>query len=102
MKNTKRYASLPTKQLFVALSSPDFSQRIICGELDWKEKRCCFITGNGTQIFLPFELFTPSGDGITYGTAPDFRWLKIEDYGLTICFGEYEVSSDFIISGHVG
>ena len=44
-------------------------------------------------VIAPFGIFTPSGDG----TAPDFRRLRMKDYGRTVALGDYEASADAIL-----
>jgi hypothetical protein len=51
------------------------------------------VTGTLETVKVPLSFFAPSGDG----TAPDFSKVRLDDYGHTVCFGDYEAATDAII-----
>jgi len=51
------------------------------------------VTGNFEVFKVPASFFTPSGDG----TGPDFGRVRLDDYGHTVCLGDYEAATDAII-----
>jgi len=54
------------------------------------------IRGNLKQITVNKSIFLPSGQG-SNKVFPDFSRFKIDEYGHSVYFGEYEASSHYIL-----
>lgn len=93
MKPNSYWSGLPDDQFLEIKYAPDAADRFIGGHVNRDEKRVKFIRGNLKSIKVPFDWFTPAGDGV----HPDFDDLKVDDYGETVALGEYEVSTRSIL-----
>ena len=62
------------------------------GTVDIERGLLHLINGAGELIEVPLSIFKPSGT-----CSPDFNAFRLDDCGNTVCFGEYEAASDFIM-----
>ena len=62
------------------------------GTVDIERGLLHLINGAGESIEVPLSIFKPSGT-----CSPDFTAFRLDDCGNTVCFGEYEASSDYIL-----
>lgn len=91
--NKPNYTWLSDIELLHVIKSQLDDPVIIGGRVDYTSCAATFVQSRGRKLAIPLHLFEESGDG----TKPDFDNLSIEDYGNTVKFGEYEVSSQWII-----
>ena len=93
MKSYPNYSWLPTDQLKESLDNADVFIGGIVGD-----DTVNLIRGNFKQITVNKSILIPfrnsQGENSVF---PDFARFKIEDYGHAVCFGEYEVSSHYIL-----
>jgi hypothetical protein len=57
-----------------------------------EEGTLTLVRGNHETLTVPLSLFRPSGK-----LAPDFGRFSLDDYGNTLCFGDYEAASDLVL-----
>lgn len=90
---TAIHAWLPAEEMPAVLIGKDAAERFIGGFADSQGRTIALVRGNLSTLVVPFDFFTPSGDG----TTPDFSKLAFADYGLTVALGGYEASADGIL-----
>jgi len=80
------------EELAEVLSSDNRSDLFIAGTIDYLSGILFLRRGDMSEIVISLDVFQPSGNGI----APDFSDFSIIDHGLTLKFGEYEASTDWV------
>jgi len=85
--------TLVDEALIEALNTDNKADLFISGTIDYLSGILFLRRGDMTEVVVSLDIFQPSGDG----TAPDFYDFSIIDYGLTLKFGEYEASSEWVI-----
>jgi hypothetical protein len=89
---------LPVSELKAALQADNADELFIAGLTDLKNKILLLWRADLARkpLIVPFEDFSPSGDGV----APDFKKLRITDSGQTIALGDYEAATAAILYEH--
>ena len=90
-----KFTFLPRQELKEALDAHSETRALlfIAGIFDFEDGFITFITANLDTVTVHWSVFKPSGTCI-----PDFSRFGLTDYGRTVVFGEYEASSDFVLS----
>lgn len=91
---TQAFRTLPENMLIDVLAAPAEEVRdvFIGGVIDQKNGLLSLTRGNLEQVSVSLSIFHPSGT-----SRPNFRQFRLDDYGQTVCFGDYEASADFIL-----
>ena len=86
---------LPLEELLDVLSSSprEAAGLFIAAVADPQSQTLALTRGNLKTITVCWSMFKPSGDGV----EPDFKRLRLTDYGHTVGFGDYEAASDAIL-----
>lgn len=87
---------LNNEQIEYVHSWPKKAELAVLGVVALDNKRLVLTMGDDRIIQVPLSIFTPSGSG-KKKLHPRFMDPRIEDWGQTIAFGEYEASVDFIL-----
>ncbi len=91
------FCELPSDQMNeIILLEKRYSKKIIKMVLDTWSKTIFFVMGDGRTGVAPFSIFESRP---TLGLeSPNFKLPRIDDWGFTIGFGNYEAATDFILS----
>lgn len=81
----KSFSSAPPAEMMFIHSK--HSPRIICAYTNIEEAFVIVALNDGRNVFLDFSWFATSEDGL----SPDFTSVTVEDYGYSLCFGDYSV-----------
>ena len=87
------HAVLPFADLREAMAEADFADRFISGSADEESETLTLWRGDFSKLVVPFSAFRATGTGV----KPDFRRFSVEDYGLTLRFGDYEAANDAVL-----
>jgi DNA-binding XRE family transcriptional regulator len=89
-----QFKLLPRDQLCEVLAGgPEAARDVfVGGVVDTEFRLLMLVRGNFDHVTVPLSIFRPSGT-----SKPDFRRFELDDYGHTVCFGEYEASTHFIL-----
>ena len=83
---------LPSDELAEALSSDTRGDRIVGGTVNRDEDVVVLYRGSFDRLSVPLAWFRRSSD-----VEPDFDEFSMADFGQTICFGDFEASSDAVL-----
>jgi hypothetical protein len=85
-------ALLPREQMAEVLSLPESERAGLAVAAVIELGGLALVLGDLNAVTVPLSVFQPSGCA-----SPDFGRLALDDYGRSICFGEYEASSRFAL-----
>jgi hypothetical protein len=89
---------LPREELLEVLATPHPDELFIGGLVDANDGVVTLYRGNLEPLVVPLKWFKVSGNGV----RPDPARLDVTDFGHTVRFGEYEVSTHAILYNHDG
>jgi hypothetical protein len=84
---------LPLEELVEVLADDQKADLMIGSIVDHASQSLILWRGSFEPLYVPFEAFTPSGNGV----SPDFGRFKIIDYGQTIQLGPYEAATEALL-----
>lgn len=87
-----RKSWLPMDQLLEVLNSPNPSEFVVGGMVDWPGRSLTLYQGDFSRLLVPLSIFNPT----EAGTKPDFHDFEIIDNGHAVRFGKYEAATDAI------
>ena len=90
---TEGLVTLPREHMAEVLSVPPEEARdlFVAGSIE--SDTLTLIRGDLTRLTVPLSIFRPGP-----AATPDFRRFRLDDYGHSVCFGEYSAAAEFVLN----